>query len=423
MKYYLLFFLLFNYAIKSKPLSQCTSAVATFYQNSGNGACGFGLPKMYGAAIDDKMYKNAEKCGICYELVGPKGAVKIMVDDLDPNDEKATETLAHFDCHKNTFDQIALEEWGELNITWRMVSCGHQGNINLVTHKDSHEYYYSFYVTNHEIGLKHVYYSSDNKQWTSLTRESYNRWTVPGKIQFPAYFQFESIDGEKVSTTITELKAGYSHDTGVQFQVPDKYFDARNLVEVPKIDEKCCKLFDAYSQIFYDGKFYREWSDVSNAQIDYITNCVEAGKKCMKINFVDWKVFRFINRFKAEAKRYNGIEFYIKSETACNNCLNIKFNEFDWHSISISDVNKWEKITLKLNDLGSESDIKSFMFQGKTIESKIIYFDQIKLVKSDYIDDGKCADSDGGKTGSAGNLVYTSVLLISNIIMFVLLFI
>ena len=141
----------------------------------------------------------------------------------------------------------------------------------------------------------------------------------------------------------------------------------------------------------------------------------------MKINFVDWKVFRFINRFKAEAKRYNGIEFYIKSETACNNCLNIKFNEFDWHSISISDVNKWEKITLKLNDLGSESDIKSFMFQGKTIESKIIYFDQIKLVKSDYIDDGKCAD--GGKTGSAGNLVYTSVLFISNIIMFVLLFI
>jgi len=437
MKYYLLFFLLFNYAIQSKPLSQCTSAVATFYDNSGNGACGFGLPKMYGAAIDDKMYKNAEKCGICYELVGPKGAVKIMVDDLDPNDERATESFAHFDCHKNTFPQIADEEWGELTITWRMVSCGHQGNINLVTHEDSHENYYSFYVTNHEIGLKHVYYSSDNEQWTSLERTDYNRWTVPGTIQFPAYFQFESIAGEKVSTTITELKAGYSHDTGVQFQVPDKYFDARNLVEVPKIDEECCKLFDAYSQIFYDGKFYKEWSDGSNAQKEDITsNCVEEGKKCMKVNFVDWKVFKFMNRFKAEARRYNGIEFYVKSETACNNCLKIKFNEFDWHSISISDVNKWEKITLNLNDLGSESDIESFMFQGTSAESTIIYFDQIKLVKSDFIDNGNCADPDEGGSGgadkrdpdedgsnSARNIVNTSLLFISNIIMFVLLFI
>ena len=156
----------------------------------------------------------------------------------------------------------------------------------------------------------------------------------------------------------------------------------------------------------------------------------------MKVNFVDWKVFKFMNSFKAEAKRYNGIEFYVKSETACNNCLKIKFNEFDWHSISISDVNKWEKITLNLNDLSSESDIESFMFQGTSEESTIIYFDQIKLVKSDFIDNGNCADPDEGGSGgadirdpdedgssSAHNIVNTSVLFISNIIMFVLLFI
>ena len=121
------------------------------------------------------------------KIIGNKDYFGISFAFLD--DEKDTETLAHFDCHKNTFDQIALEEWGELNITWRMVSCGHQGNINLVTHKDSHEYYYSFYVTNHEIGLKHVYYSNDNKEWTLLTRDGdYNRWTVPGQIKFPSYF-------------------------------------------------------------------------------------------------------------------------------------------------------------------------------------------------------------------------------------------
>ena len=304
MKYYLLFFLLLS-VYKSKPLSQCSNAVATFYEPYDSGAsCGFGVPKMYGAALDDKIYNHGEKCGICYELVGPKGAVKIMVDNYDPDDAMGKEDWPHFDCHKNTFQQIADDSWGILNITWRMVSCGHEGNIMLNTFSGAHDYYYSFVVSNHEIGLKHVYYSTDNKEWTMLSREGdHNRWTVQGQVKFPAYFQFESIDGEKVSTIINELKVGYSHDTGVQFKVPDKYYNARSLDVVPKIDEKCCKLFDAYTQIYYDGRFYSEWGDVSDAKKDYDINCVEEGKKCIKFEFSNFNVFKFMNRFKAEAKR------------------------------------------------------------------------------------------------------------------------
>ena len=133
--------------------------------------------------------------------------------------------MKHFDCHKNTFEQRADESWGILNVTWRMVACGHKGNIQINTFSEAHEFYYSFVVSNHEIGLKHVYYSSNNQDWTLLSREGiYKRQTVPGKI------------GEKVSTKIDELKAGYTHDTGVQFKVPDKYFDASSLKEVSKID-------------------------------------------------------------------------------------------------------------------------------------------------------------------------------------------
>ena len=361
MKYYLFFFLLLNYSIKSEPLSQCTNGVITFYEDYGHGSCGFGLPTLYGAAIDDKRYNNAEKCGICYELVGPKGTIKIMVDDLCPNVQKATETLIHFDCHKNAFLQIAEEKWGILNVTYRMVSCEHEGNIKLKTIADTTEYYYSFYVLNYDIGLKQVYYSGDNKEWTALKREDYNRWTVKVKVEFPIYFQFESIAGEKVSTKIDELKKDFSHDTGVQFTVPDKYFDPRNLVEETKNDEKCCKLFDAYSQIYYNGQFYKEWSTDETKIQDY-NQCVEEGKKCIKFEFINWNVFKFINRFKAEARRYKAIEFYIKTEKVCNSCLKMKFNEFDWTSISSSEANKWEKVTLLLKDLGSESDIESFMF-------------------------------------------------------------
>ena len=424
--YYLLFFLLIESAYTIKPLSQCSNAVATFYEPYDSGAsCGFGVPKMYGAALDDKIYKNGEKCGICYELVGPKGAVKIMVDNYDPEDSMGKEDWPHFDCHKNTFEQIADDSWGILNVTWRMVACGHEGNIFLNTYVGAHDYYYSFVVSNHEIGLKHVYYSSNNKDWTLLKREGdYNRWTVPGQTVFPAYFQFESIDGEKVTTKIDELKQGYSHDTGVQFKVPDKYFDARSLNEVPKVNEKCCKLFDAYTQIYYDGRFYSEWGDVTEATKDYNVNCVEEGKKCIKFEFHDWNVFKFMNRFKAEVKRYNAIEFYIKSESVCKSCLNIMLDGYNWHSLTISDVDRWEKITLSFKDLGIKDDateIESFMFQGASTENKIIYFDQIKLVKSDYTDNGKCSDgSDGDKSDrnndNFSNYINISYLLSLNII-------
>ena len=424
MKYYLLFFLLLS-VYKSKPLSQCSNAVATFYEPYDSGAsCGFGVPKMYGAALDDKIYNHGEKCGICYELVGPKGAVKIMVDNYDPDDAMGKEDWPHFDCHKNTFQQIADDSWGILNITWRMVSCGHAGNIMLNTFSGAHDYYYSFVVSNHEIGLKHVYYSTDNKEWTMLSREGdHNRWTVQGQVKFPAYFQFESIDGEKVSTIINELKVGYSHDTGVQFKVPDKYYNARSLDVVPKIDEKCCKLFDAYTQIYYDGRFYSEWGDVSDAKKDYDINCVEEGKKCIKFEFSNFNVFKFMNRFKAEAKRYSAIEFYVKSESVCKNCLNIKLNEFNWYSLSISEVDNWEKITLYLKDLGTESDIESFMFQGASSESVVIYFDQIKLIKSNYLDNGTCSEPDDDDSDNFSCFVNIPYLLIVNRIIFSLLFI
>ena len=43
------------------------------------------------------MEKNAIYA--MYELVGPKGAVKIMVDNYDPDDAMGKEDWPHFDCH------------------------------------------------------------------------------------------------------------------------------------------------------------------------------------------------------------------------------------------------------------------------------------------------------------------------------------
>ena len=104
-----------------------------------------------------------------------------------------------------------------------------------------------------------------------------------------------------------------------------------------------------------------------------------------------------MNRFKVESKRYDAIEFYMKSESICRSCLKIMLDGYNWYSISLSDIDQWEKITIPLKDLGlqdNKNEFESFMFQGSSPESQIIYFDQIKLVKSNYEDKGKCVDSD-----------------------------
>ena len=67
------------------PLSECIQGRITEYDEyEDGGSCGFGPPKLYGAAPNEKFYNNGEKCGICYELIGPNGVLYFMVDSYCP---------------------------------------------------------------------------------------------------------------------------------------------------------------------------------------------------------------------------------------------------------------------------------------------------------------------------------------------------
>ena len=342
-----------------KPLSECIQGRITHYTGYENGgSCGFGVPKIYGAAPNEKFYNNGEKCGICYELVAPDGVLYFMVDSYCPvsgNEASCSGDMFHFDLHKNAFDSVVKDSsLGKLNITFRMVACNHEGNIILKTKKDAHEYFYSFVIKNHVLGLKKVYYSYDNENWNGLEREGdYNHWTVPGQVKLPIYLKFQSITGEEVSTQMSEIKSDFEYDTGVQFTVPkDKYFSVDTLEQIinPK-KEQCCKLDDAYTDIYYEGKFLGEWQDVSNIDdgkknIEYSSNCYK-GNKCIKVEMANWQCFHFFNRIKPETKRYNAIEFYLKSENECNGCLKLKLDENNFISISTEKPGVWEKKIIK----------------------------------------------------------------------------
>ena len=65
MEYFILLCTPMKCPFSTKSLSQCNNAVATFYKSYDSGAsCGLGFPKIYGAALDDKIYKHRKKCWI-----------------------------------------------------------------------------------------------------------------------------------------------------------------------------------------------------------------------------------------------------------------------------------------------------------------------------------------------------------------------
>lgn len=411
------------------PLSECTLGRITGYDEYENGgSCGFGEPKIYGAAPNQDFYNKGEKCGICYELIGPNGVLHFMVDSYCPikgNEAACSGDMLHFDLHRNGFYTIADKELGKLNVTFRMVACNHEGNIIVKTKPTVSKYYFGFVVMNHVLGLRKVYYSFDKNNWTGLERQGdYNEWKIDSVSSLPFYLQFESISGEKVITQIDEIKSGFSYDTGVQFSVPkNMYFDANTLKQIsePK-KEDCCKLNDAFTNIYDQGKFLGEWIDTSNCDrnIEYTSGCLQGSSKCIRVNFVDWKCFQFYNRIKAETKRYESIEFYIKSEKECNDCLKLKTGEKDFIRISTNDAGKWEKKVIKLSDLGiTEDKFRNFLFQGSKSESQIIYFDDIKLVKSNYVDNGLCAENINNNIISEEEESSTALIVIIIIILLI----
>jgi len=150
--------------------------------------------------------------------------------------------------------------------------------------------------------------------------------------------------------------------------------------------------FAAYDQ----GKFLGEWKDNSNCDRNtaYTSGCMQGSSKCIRVNFAKWTCFQFYNTIKVETRRYESFEFYIKTEKECKNCLKLKTGEKDFIHISTTAAGKWEKKVIKLTDLGiTEDKFRNFLFQGSISESQIIYFYDIKLVKSDYVDNGLCTEN------------------------------
>ena len=89
--------------------------------------------------------------------VSNSNVLYFMLDTYCPikgNEKVCSGDMLHFDLHKNGYDSVVEDKTlGVLNVTFRMVACDHKGNI-IVKTAGVTQYYYSFVVMNHVIGLK-----------------------------------------------------------------------------------------------------------------------------------------------------------------------------------------------------------------------------------------------------------------------------
>ena len=102
----------------SAPLGPEESGEATYYDPTGNSACGVkGTADSLFAAMNGTQYKKAD-CGRCVAVTGPIGTTIVPVVDKCPGCDRGD-----LDLSTKAFAKIAKLSAGRVKITWHFVAC------------------------------------------------------------------------------------------------------------------------------------------------------------------------------------------------------------------------------------------------------------------------------------------------------------
>lgn len=393
----------------SIPKGECTPGFCTAYTYAGNGACGYHALKgetgpgyLYGIAPNQAFYNLSEKCGICYEIVGPKGAVRAMVVDMCPND--APNSICngdhiHFDLTKDVFKIIGYEDTGGANITIREVSCDVEGPVKVKVIGGSSEWWMSLLVFNHALGLTKLEYYRDG-QWIESERSDSNLWVLlpsEGKVfTYPFDIRITSRAGTTVNITIESAKVGTIFSSKEQFDLGK-----------PASNE-CCEQVDSFTTIYDDelGYWWYDWSFYVTNNFNYTSN-PHSGKYCLETAFGGYGQITIGSGVPALITQYHSMNFWIRGE-ACEDCFTVKARNGDNTKeviISVTQSNVWEKKNFTFESIG----IKDGKFYGLVIQERrgqavTYYFDDITLDKNDESVLELCAPTTeaDGKKGAGG---------------------
>ncbi|KAL7720444.1 Expansin-B5 [Entamoeba marina] len=417
---------------KLTHLSACTKGRITHYTSyDEGGACGFGEVStkvtegyVFSAALSEAFYDGGNKCGICYEIVGADGAIRVMATDGCPASDDGTGVcsgdMLHFDLASNAKPYLFDSDKGNTNgnVTFRMVACDLDGNIKIKTRGTSSNYYF-FVVMNHVIGLKSTFYSLDNgATYTELERPNYNTYAISLNESLPLPFQIKliSIADEELVIDVNYIESETTFDSGVQFTIPDdKFFDVETLEETAKPDDidECCDQSDDVATVYTDY-VHGVWIAQGTDSVNCTDNPYE-GSYCVKAELSQWDGIQFFSVHAFDTDLYSNLTFYVKASLAGDDCLSVTASySTERTHVHIDKANIWQYVNLPIETFGEGDVLQSFQFYN-VLEERTFYFDEIKWIRSD-VDSAICADkyiSDGLNNGIGISIITILMIFIT----------
>ena len=214
--FYFIFIILFNSSI-SYLLSKCKSGSFSFIKDDSinSKTCNLlsNLPNIYPVAINKATFNKfalSGQCGICYEMVGSFGAVKIRVDDIcedigDSNPYFKIGTEASqilFGLKYNNDLKIKIYK----GINFRMISCDYSDKIKIVTGDDNIDgFSFSCLILNNNIAVSSIKMKENGSDiYVDLEKNSKNYWNYDkgNYIIYPIELLITSITREKLKVNI-----------------------------------------------------------------------------------------------------------------------------------------------------------------------------------------------------------------------------
>ncbi|KAH3766231.1 swollenin/expansin family protein [Pelomyxa schiedti] len=381
----------------SRPMEPCTEGMITHYDvdlTQTSGKCQFGPTNgpsgpgyNFTAAPSNVIYfmpqygDDVIACGICYELVGPISAVRLMVTDSCPD---CSEPYAHFDLSPQAFDVLMDPRtgMGSENVTYRMISCDVDGPIKLLIKEDSSEYYTAFTVVNHRVGVLSLEVSQHGgtDAWETIPRQEWNEFEVhPNGDGFntttPLHVRVTSLTGQQITVIVNEVIGGAVVDGPSQFdQVPYGFGGS---------SPECCEPPNNFG-ILFDDDFEGPWEKWGSlGSID--TSTKHSGTSSLDLNFDAWDGINIGTNIPATRNQFDTLQFWARVTGSFESLMVTLHDNLD--SI-ISDTalfttltSSWQLFELNLTVINCPDFINTVYFQnsGNTVE---LWLDDIELILS-----------------------------------------
>lgn len=197
------------------PLGTPEQGVATYYDATGAGNCGFDPSPndLDVAAMDNPEWQNSAVCGACAEVTGPKGKVTVRIVDRCPECEKG-----HLDLSKQAFAKIADVAAGRVAITWSIVPCNVSGPVAYYYKDGSSQYWTAIQVRNSRLPIKSLEWNKSGT-YVDVGRVDYNYFvqqsgvgTGPVKVRITAW------DGQTLEDTLSPVVQSTTVQGAAQFK-------------------------------------------------------------------------------------------------------------------------------------------------------------------------------------------------------------